>query len=383
MAKTPNKEITTSAASIPSEPVAAPVPVRTTHASRTRLIILIILLLLGTWLGAAYWHYSSQYLSTDDAFINADQVQIGTEVSGQITLAPLKNNSYVKKGTLLFALDATPFQAAVHAAQAGIAAAERAQHTAQAAVVTAEAVLQQQRANAQSAHDHLQRLLKMRDRQFVSAQDLDDARSANAVAQAAVKAAQAALAQAKTAVGIAGPNNDRIKSAEAQLAQAVYALSKTQVRAPMDGRLANYAVETGQPVAANQPLFSIVATHHLWVDANFKETDLSSIHVGAPALITSDIYAHHQFKGTVLSIAAGAGTAFSLLPPQNATGNWVKVTQRVPVRIVLDASDQAERLPIGTSTATQILLTPHPLTFGESLLAVLGLPTGRHSTSDH
>lgn len=368
------KETTNSATSSASEPGSAPVSGKKSHPSRTRLIFLILFLLLGSWLGAGYWHYSNQYLSTDDAFISSNQVQIGSEVSGLVLSAPLKNNDFVKKGDLLFTLDPTPFLASVHAAHAAIATAEREQRAAEAAIVTAEATVQQQQASARSAHDHLQRLLGMRERQFVSAQDLDDARAANAVAQATVSQAQAALAQAKATAGINGPDNDRIQAAEAQLAQANYALSQTQVRAPMSGILANYNLMTGQPVAADQPQFSIVAKNGLWVDANFKETDLAAIHVGALAEVNSDIYPGHIVRGKVLSIAAGAGTAFSLLPPQNATGNWVKVTQRVPVRIVLEEQPDAPRLPIGTSTTTRIVLTPHPLTFWQSLLAVLGLP---------
>lgn len=373
------KEKKNSALPSASEPGSAPASGKKSHAARARLIILILILLLGTWLGAGYWHYSNQYLSTDDAFVSGNQVQIGAEVSGLILSAPLKNNSFVQKGELLFTLDPTPFRAAVDAAQAGVATAKREQQAAEAAIVTAEAALQQQKANARSVHDHLQRLLRMRARQFVSAQDLEDARAAYAVAQAAVNQASAALAQAKVTAGKSGTDNDRIQAAKAKLAQANYALSQTQVRAPMSGILANYGLMTGQPVAADQPQFSIVATQGLWVNANFKETDLAAIHVGAQAEVTSDIYPGRIVQGTVLSIAAGAGNAFSLLPPQNATGNWVKVTQRVPVRIVLKSQADTPRLPIGTSTTTRILLTPHPLTFWQSLMAVLGLPVSGKS----
>ncbi|OZB82545.1 MAG: hypothetical protein B7X28_03430 [Halothiobacillus sp. 13-55-253] len=125
----------------------------------------------------------------------------------------------------------------------------------------------------------------------------------------------------------------------------------------------------------------MVATTGLWVDANFKETDLGAVHIGQPAQIESDIYPGHVFKGHVLSIAAGAGNAFSLLPPQNATGNWVKVTQRVPVRILLDDTDTKHHLPIGTSTTTRIELTKDPHGFWQSMLNVIGL--GGHTSPSH
>ncbi|MGC8698042.1 MAG: HlyD family efflux transporter periplasmic adaptor subunit, partial [Halothiobacillus sp.] len=226
---------------------------------------------------------------------------------------------------------------------------------------------------AQLAAEQLRRLVNINNKQFVSAQDLSNAKSAVAVADAAVNQARAALTQAQAAAGAVGNQNDRIKSAEALLAGAQYNLSKTTILAPMTGRLANYTIEPGQPVNANQPLFSMVATQQLWVDANFKETELAQVKLGASAEIDSDVYGKQVFKGKVTSIAAGAGTAFSLLPPQNATGNWVKVTQRVPVRITLDDTDTDKLLPIGTSATTRILLTPHPKSFWQSVLGVIGL----------
>lgn len=377
------QETTNSAPPSANGPGSAPASDKKTSASRLRLIVLILILLLAAWLGAGYWYDTKQFLSTDDAFIGGNRVQIGAQVSGQILTAPLKNNSFVHKGEVLFTLDPTPFRAAVDAARAGIATAERQQHAAEAAIVTAQAALQQQQANARSTLDHLDRLQKMRTHQFVSAQELEDARAAYAVAEAAVNQASAALAQAKVTAGKPGEENDRIQAARAQLAQAEYALGQTEVRAPMSGILANYAIMPGQPIAADQPQFVIVAAQGVWVDANFKETDLADIHVGAPAEITSDIYPGRVIKGKVLSIAAGAGTAFSLLPPQNATGNWVKVTQRVPVRIVLDQAPDAPRLPIGTSTTTRIQRVDHPIGYWRSLLAVLGLPVAGTNRSAH
>lgn len=342
-------------------------------ASRLRLTSILFVLLIGVWFGLGYLHYSEQYLTTEDAFINGHQVQIGSEVSGQIQSVPWQNNQTVKQGNVLFTLDPTPYQVAVDAAKAALDTAMREQDSAMAAIGTAEAGLQQQLAQAQLTQDQLRRLENINNKQFVSAQDLSNAKSAVAVADAAVNQARATLAQAKATAGAPGAQNDRIKSAEAALASAQYNLSKTIVHAPMSGRLANYAIEPGQPVNANQTLFSMVATQQLWVDANFKETEIASIQLGAPAEIFSDMYATHPFKGRVASVAAGAGTAFSLLPPQNATGNWVKVTQRVPVRITFDDTDTAQFLPIGTSTTTRISLTPHPHTFWQSVWGVIGL----------
>lgn len=350
-------------------------------SSRQRLVFIIVLLLIATWFGLGYLNYSHQYLSTEDAFISGNQTQIGSQVAGLIQTTPWQNNKDVQKGDILFTLDPAPFQIAVDEAQAGLSTAEREQQTANAAINTAQAELMRQKASAQQAEDHLHRLTNIKNKQFVSEQALSDARSALAVANAAVDQAQAQLAQAKTQAGAEGAENDLIKTAQAKLAQAQYNLSKTVVRAPMSGRLANYNIEPGQTVNANQTVCSIVATTGLWVDANFKETDLGAVHIGQPAQIESDIYPGHVFKGHVLSIAAGAGNAFSLLPPQNATGNWVKVTQRVPVRILLDDTDTKHHLPIGTSTTTRIELTKDPHGFWQSMLNVIGL--GGHTSPSH
>jgi membrane fusion protein, multidrug efflux system len=342
-------------------------------ASRNRLFLILILLVISTWFGWGYLRFSHQFVSTEDAFISGNQTQIGPEVSGLILSTPWQNNKDVKKGDVLFTLDPTAYQLAVDAAKAGLGAAKREQQTADAAITTAQAELLRQEASAQQARDHLHRLTSIKNKQFVSEQALTDAQSALAVANAAVEQAKAQLAQTRAGAGRRGTENDRIKAAQANLEQAEYNLSKTVVHAPMSGRLANYSIEPGQPVNANQTVCSIVATSHLWVDANFKETQLGEIRVGQPAQIESDIYPGHIFKGHVLSIAAGAGNAFSLLPPQNATGNWVKVTQRVPVRIVLDDTDTRHQLPIGTSATVHIELKKDPENFWQSLLGVIGL----------
>lgn len=343
------------------------------RASRMRLVILLVLIVIGGIIGWGYLRYADQFISTEDAFVNGHQVQIGAEVAGQIKTVPWQNNQTVPQGAVLFTLDTTPFQAAVAAAEANLSAAQRTQATLTAAVATAQATVVQARANAQQAEDHLARLQRIKVQQFVSAQDLTDARAAVAVAQAGVAQANAALDQARANVGQPGATNDRIRAAEAQLTAARYQLSRTTISAPMTGRLANYTIQPGQPVAPAQALFSMVATQGLWIDANFKETEIGRIKVGMPVEIHSDVYPNHKLTGRVISISAGSGNAFSLLPPENATGNWVKVTQRVPVRIAIDTSGDAPILPIGTSTAVSILLTPHPIGLPQAIFSVLGL----------
>ncbi len=350
---------------------------------RPWLFIAPLFLVLAAWLTAGYLHYDDQFASTEDAYVGADQVQVGPQVSGLIIKAPQHNNQPVHKGDLLFQIDPTPFQAQLDAAHAALKSAQRAQATAEAAVATAKATLTQREAEAQSANDHLHRLAHLSNQRFVSAQDLEDAQSQAKVASAAVAQAKAALHQVQVDAGSPGDTNDRIQAARARIASAEYALSRTQVRAPMSGILANYGIERGQTVAANQSLFSIVATKGVWVDANLKETEVGRVRIGDTARISSDLYPNRVFHGHVIAIAGGSGTAFSLLPPQNATGNWVKVTQRVPVRIQLDDTNPQQRLPIGTSTDIRINLTSHPQGFWASLLDVIHLNPHKPATAQH
>ncbi len=351
------------------------------RASRLRLVLLLILLLIGGIIGFGYLRYTDQFIRTEDAFVSGHQVQIGAEIAGQIKTVPWQNNQTVSQGAVLFTLDATPYQAAVAAAEANLAAAQRSQATAAAAVVTAQAAVAQAQASAHQAEDHLARIQRIKVQQFVSAQDLTDARAAVAVAQAGVAQANAALDQARANAGQPGQQNDRIRAAQAQLTSAEYQLRRTSITAPMTGRLANYTIQPGQPVAPAQPLFSMVATDGLWIDANFKETEIGRIHIGMPVEIHSDVFPQQKITGTVVSISAGAGTAFSLLPPQNATGNWVKVTQRVPVRIALDAKPGEPPLPIGTSATVQILRVEHPMGWLAATLSLFGIHNHSHADS--
>ncbi|WP_407276614.1 efflux RND transporter periplasmic adaptor subunit [Halothiobacillus sp. DCM-1] len=343
--------------------------------SRFRLLLILGLIAIAGVVGLGYLRYADQFVRTEDAFVSGHQAQVGAEVGGTIQTVPWQNNQTVPKGAILFTLDPTPYQAAVAAAEANLAAARRTQDTLSAAIVTAKAAVEQAQASAQQAEDHLARLQRIKVQQFVSAQDLTDARAAVAVAQAGVNQAQAALDQARANLGKPGQENDRIRAAEAQLATARYQLSRTTITAPWSGRLASYTLQPGQAVAPAQPLFTLVATEGLWIDANFKEAELGRIQIGMPVSIQSDVYPQTKFTGKVVSIGAGAGTAFSLLPPQNATGNWVKVTQRVPVRIAFDPPDQNRQspLPIGTSATVSIQRTPHPIGLFRSILSVVGL----------
>ena len=256
-----------------------------------------------------YWVYSQFYLSTDDAYVNANVVQVSSRVTGQVARLAIKNNQYVNKGQLLFALDSDPFVTVIN------------QVKAQYAMDTAKLKL------AQATEGRLANLVL---KKVASAQEGDSAKAS----------LQAAIAQ--------------IDLDNANLMQAELNLRYSQVTAPVSGWVTNVSLRVGDTVTANQPLFALISDEEFWVDANFKETELHYIKAGQHADIKVDMYPDQPFKGVVESISGGSGSAFSLLPPENATGNWVKVTQRVPVRVRIVKPDPKFPLRIGTSAVVTI-----------------------------
>lgn len=263
----------------------------------------------GAWLGV--WIYGHYYASTDDAYINANVVQIAPRITGKIINLHIVNNQYVKKGQALFDIDPEPFQVAVASAEAQIA------------------MSQAQLAKASISAKRTMQLLKNK---YASPQDGD-----NAVAS--LKTAEASLA-----------------TAQAALTQALLNLQYTKITAPVSGWVTNVTLRAGNIVAANQPLFALISDEEFWADSNFKETEMEGIKPGQLATIVTDLYPKHQFKGIVDSIGGAAGAAFSLLPPQNATGNWVKVTQRVPIRVRILDPDPQFPLRVGISATVTVKL---------------------------
>ncbi|MDI3258607.1 MAG: HlyD family secretion protein [Sinobacteraceae bacterium] len=299
--------------------------------------------------GAWYWHHVQRYVATDDAYVDAHVVQISAQVSGQVVRVAVENNQSVSKGALLFEIDPAPYALKVQEAQTQLALARQQVREREAAVTEAAARLAQRQAELAEARSRASRILRLAAEGVMSPQAGDQARTTLAAAQAAVSAAQAALRQAQAQLGIAGEDNPQIQAAQARLAQAQLDLEHTRVIAPDDGYVTEMSLRPGAVVAAGSPLFAFVAAHDWWLDANYKETQLEKVKPGDPAEIVIDMYPHRVFHGVVDSISRGSGTAFSLLPPENATGNWVKVTQRVPVKVRITDPDPRFPLRVGTS----------------------------------
>lgn len=256
-----------------------------------------------------FWFLSQQYVSTEDAYVNGNVVQIASRVTGQVKHLYVDNNQFVEKGQILFELDRTPFEVAVE---------------------QAEAQYLIDKTNLQHAKATSIRSRELVRNEVISRQAGDDVK-------AKLKSAIAAL-----------------KLSEAKLKETKMRLSYTHVVAPTSGFVSNLSLRVGNIISENQPLFAMIDNATFWVDANFKETELEHIQQNQRATIKVDMYPHKQFTGVVSSISGGSGTAFSLMPPQNATGNWVKVTQRVPVRVQIIKPDPQYSLRLGTSAKVTI-----------------------------
>ncbi|HEY5675203.1 MAG TPA: HlyD family secretion protein [Myxococcales bacterium] len=317
-------------------------------------LVLLVVLVVGAIFGIRYWKDARLYATTDNAYVGANQVEVTAQVSGQVTAVHVRDQQAVKAGDPLFEIDPRNFQLAVEKARAQLEIARQSASQEGAAVASAEAVLAQRRAEEANAAGTWRRNQQLMASGFLSPQGAENARTQLATAQAAVKAAQAGVAQARSALGKSGDENAAVQAAVAALHQAELDLERATVTSPTDGVIANLTLRPGNLVQPGQPLFVVIASQEYWVDANFKETELEGVHPGQPVEIVSDVYPDHPFHGTVASLSGGSGAAFSLLPAQNATGNWVKVTQRVPVRIRIDDPDPQRPLRIGTTATVKV-----------------------------
>jgi membrane fusion protein (multidrug efflux system) len=304
-------------------------------------LLWLIVLAAGVGLGGRYAiRYVVDHIlyeSTNDAFIDGHIVPISPKVSGQILKVLVTDNQQVKKGDLLVTIDPCDYQVKVNVYKAAL-------EVARAEAQKAKANISAAKAEAERAQTDLKRYEQLKGDSSISKQELDragaDASSSQAKLEVAVK--QAAAADA------------RIGQAQADLKKAELELSYTKIYAPRDGRLAQKHAEAGSFVVIGQPLMAVIP-YDVWVTANFRETQLSNIHPGRKVTISVDAFSDEKLKGHVDSIQAGTGARFSLLPPENATGNYVKVVQRVPVKIIFDEPvERLEHLGLGMSVLPYI-----------------------------
>jgi len=337
------------AAEAPAEVAATP--------SRKRWLRTILMFLVPALLvvgGAYYWLSSGDTVSTDNAQVKQDIVSVSAQVNGPIVQVAVKNGDKVKRGQVLFRIDPAPFRVALEQAEAQLAAArlQTTQLRTQAAGTGADITGAQ--ANLSIKRNALGRQSALLKQGFTTRSDYEDALNEVRSAETQLADARARAANAQSA--IAPGEQPSIAQAQAAVDKARLDLSRTEIRAPMDGTVANAdRLQVGQMAVTGVGMLSVVRSQEAWVEANFKEKDVGRMVPGQKVKIEIDAYPSTDFHGHVLSVGAGTGSEFALLPAQNANGNWVKVTQRVPTRIAFDGNP-GKPLIAGLSTTVTVYL---------------------------
>jgi membrane fusion protein (multidrug efflux system) len=334
-------------------------PATRRKALRKRLFIGFgaLLMLAGLGAGGRYWLVSQGYVSTDDAYVAADSADVTPQVSGTIQAVPVTDTMHVKRGQVLVQIDPSDAQLALSQAEANYAQAVRLVHQNFANAGEADAQIAGRRSDVVNAQLEYERRVALSKQGAIADEQLTSARNTLETAQAALVAAKESLAAQEALIrGSDVEHNPQVLQAKAALDTARLNFSRTVIRAPFDGVVAQKTAQIGQRVDVGQVLMTVVPVSQAYVNANFKEGQLTRVHNGQPVTLTSDLYGSRVvFHGSVQGLSGGTGAAFATIPAQNATGNWIKVVQRLPVRVALDPKE----------------LAAHPLRVGLSMNATI------------
>jgi membrane fusion protein (multidrug efflux system) len=351
------------------------------------IILAVVSLPIAAHYGKHLWNYYATHVTTDNAYVEVTVAQITPRIPGTIAEVLVGENWRVKPGQVLARLDPRDYEVKLAEAQAALVRAKETvdqlvaavdvsvekRNSAGAQIEAARAEVAMAQADFHQAELDLQRAKALFAEQVVSAQQFDKAKTQYDAALSRVHAKQKQLEQAQKDEAMRGKEHEQAKAAlggeadspryeravvrqaEAAVHEAQLNLSYCTLVSPIDGMVSRKALEVGQRVQPGQPLMAVVPLDRVYIEANYKETQLNDVRVGQPAEIKADIYPGVVYRGKVDSLSAGTGAAFSLLPPENATGNWVKVVQRLPVKIILDEPPPADRpLRIGLSVEVTI-----------------------------
>ncbi len=327
---------------------------------KTLLIVLLIFIVAGiVWLLLWLLVFSTRE-TTDDAYVGGNQVAISAQVPGTVVAILADDTQHVQAGQILVKLDNTDASVRLAQAQASLASAVRQVRQQTESASGSDAAVTEQRVALKKAEADLKRRLPLVAQQAEAPETIQHLRDAVAQARAALTTAQAqASAQHASISGTDIANNPAVLQARANFRAVWVAAQRNAIYAPVSGYVAQRSVQVGNSVQAGQQLMTVLPLHNLWIDANFKESQLRHIRIGQPAKIEADIYGGSvEYHGKVIGLGAGTGSVFSLLPAQNATGNWIKVVQRVPVRIALDNNELDKHpLRIGLSSDVTVDIT--------------------------
>jgi membrane fusion protein (multidrug efflux system) len=318
-----------------------------------------LLLVAGIGGGSRYWILSQRYVSTDDAYVAADSAEVTPQVAGTISAVPVTDTTHVKRGQVLVQIDQSDAQLALSQAEANYAQAQRLVHQNFANADEAAAQIAGRQSDVVNAQLQYDRRIGLAKQGAIADEQLTSARNTLETAQSALAAAKETLAAQEALIrGSDVQHNPQVLQAKAVLDTARLNLSRTVIRAPFDGVIAQKTAQIGQRVDVGQVLMSVVPVARAYVDANFKEGQLTKVHDGQPVTLTSDLYGSHVvFHGHIQGLGGGTGSSMAVIPAQNATGNWIKVVQRLPVRVALDPRE----------------LAAHPLRVGLSMNATIDL----------
>ncbi|OBQ94402.1 HlyD family secretion protein [Mesorhizobium sp. AA23] len=353
----------------PAKPEAAPVsaaaepqpaPAAPRKKRRTGRFLLMVALPLALLAGGAYvWVTGGRYQETENANLQQARISIASDTAGRIVQVGIADNQTVNAGDLLFVIDPEPYKIALAQADAAVAAARLNVEQLRAAYSQAMAQQKSAKSEVDYAQSQYDRAADLAEKGINAKSSLDEARNDLDKAKQQLAVAEQGIISAKAALGgnpdIETDKHPSVMSALAARDKAAYNLSQTTVKAPSDGIVYQASsFKVGQYVSVGTPLFALVETDDTWIDANFKETQLTHMKPGQKAEIVVDTYPGRTFEATVKAIGAGTGAEFSLLPAQNATGNWVKVTQRIPVRLELTDPDAKMALRTGMSATVTV-----------------------------
>lgn len=366
-----NNTPTPAAAAASANPTAPEVPASNGKRRRALTALAAVVIVAGGGWGIYEWLVASHYEDTDNAYVSGNVIQITPQISGTVMAIGADDTDFVRAGQPLVQLDPADAKVALEQAEAALAQAVRQVRTLYAnnGSLAAQVTLRQSdivkaQSDIAKAQDDLQRRRALSGNGAVSKEELnhaetqlDTAKSQLAAAQAGVVAAKEALVSNQSLTeGTSVAQHPSVLAAASKVREAYLATQRVAMPAPVDGYVAKRTVQLGQRVAAGTPMMSIVPLNQLWVDANFKEVQLRNIRIDQPVKLTADVYGKKvEYTGKVAGLGVGTGSAFALLPAQNATGNWIKVVQRVPVRIALDPEQlKANPLRIGLSMDAEI-----------------------------
>ncbi|MHA2765826.1 HlyD family secretion protein [Vibrio harveyi] len=325
-------------------------------SSKSKMTKILFLLVCAIAFGAMFWswQYSDSHPSTEDAYVRAKILSVAPQVQGQVVSVEAKDFQVINKGDLLLKIDSRPYLLAVKQAKAAYQLAVQQHDVADKQVTEAVAGLDAARSNLTEAQVEYKRTDSLVKRKLASDQDLDTAKNKLANAQAGLEQARATVEKAIANRGEEGAEAAVVQQAAAQLAQAELNLSYTDITSPVDGIAGEINTHTGSVVSIGQTLFPVIIKDSYWVRANFKETDLTHIKAGMHAEVVIDMYPDVVWDAKVEQLSPASGTSFSLMPPENATGNWVKIKQRFPVRLTLEVPEGAPQLRVGASSEVTV-----------------------------